>query len=220
MEKTKNAAVVPVNFNWFDVGSWKGVWDAVQKDKNKNSTNDNVLIDKVKNSIIWSKNKKIVVIGLDDLVLIEDDDGILVKKKSSNFDMKSIIKKIDFRKIEKINTNETVFRPWGEYKSIYAEKNFLIKILKIYPKSKISLQYHNKRSEHWIVVEGCASVTKGKKTFKLNKDESTYIAKGEVHRLSNETKTNLVLVEVQTGVYLKEDDIVRLEDIYGRIKKN
>ena len=220
MEKTKNAAVVPVNFNWFDVGSWRGVWDAVQKDKNKNSTNDNVLIDKVKNSIIWSKNKKIVVIGLDDLVLIEDDDGILVKKKSSNFDMKSIIKKTDFRKIEKINTNETVFRPWGEYKSIYAEKNFLIKILKIYPKSKISLQYHNKRSEHWIVVEGCASVTKGKKTFKLNKDESTYIAKGEVHRLSNETKTNLVLVEVQTGVYLKEDDIVRLEDIYGRIKKN
>ena len=219
MEKTKNAAVVPVDFKWFDVGSWKGVWDVVQKDKNQNSLNKNVLVEDVHKSIIWAKNKKVVAIGLDNLVLIEDDDGIIIKKISSNNDIKSIIKKINSIKISQINSNQTVFRPWGEYKSIYATKSFLIKILTIYPKSKISLQYHNNRSEHWIVVAGCASVTKGKKTFKLNKDESTFIPKGEIHRLHNETNDNLVLVEVQTGDYLREDDIVRLEDIYGRIKK-
>ena len=106
----------------------------------------------------------------------------------------------------------------GEYKSIHVGNGFLIKILKIYPKSKISLQYHNKRSEHWVVVEGTATVTKGEKTFKLKTNQSTFIKKGEIHRLANNTNNSLTLVEVQTGEYLKEDDIIRLEDIYGRTK--
>ena len=124
MEKTKNAAVVPVDFKWFDVGSWKGVWDVVQKDKNQNSLNKNVLVEDVHKSIIWAKNKKVVAIGLDNLVLIEDDDGIIIKKISSNNDTKSIIKKINSIKINQTNSNQTFFRPWGEYKSIYATKTF------------------------------------------------------------------------------------------------
>lgn len=219
MEKTKNSVVVPFNIDWFDVGSWKGVWNVAKKDKNNNLLSKNVIVSDVHNSIIWSKYKKIVVIGLDDLAIIEGDDGLIVKKKSSNEELKKIIQKFNYNNDKIINQNQSVYRPWGEYKSIYSEKGFLIKILRIYPKNKISLQYHNKRSEHWVVVDGCATVTKGNKNFKLKKDQSTYVPRGEIHRLSNETNKDLVLVEVQTGSYLEENDIVRLEDIYGRIKK-
>ena len=123
------------------------------------------------------------------------------------------------KNVKNLISNQSVFRPWGEYKTIYSENGFLIKILRIYPKSKISLQYHNKRSEHWVVVQGNATVTRGEKTFILKTNESTFISKGQIHRLANETSKPLTLVEVQTGKYLKEDDIIRLEDIYGRIKK-
>lgn len=220
MEKTKNGVTVPIDIKWFDVGSWKGVLDVVKKDKNNNSINKNVFFNDVTNTIVWSKNKKVVVVGVDNLAIIEDNDAILVKKISNDEAIKPLLNKIKAIKTESRGPNQKVYRPWGEYQSIYSEKGFLIKILRIYPKNKISLQYHNKRSEHWIVVEGIATVIKGKKKFKLKQNQSTYISKGEIHRLSNETNKDLTLVEVQTGSYLEEDDIVRLEDVYGRIKKN
>ena len=220
MEKTKNGVIVPVDIEWFDVGSWKSILDVIKKDKNNNSINKNVFFNEVKNTIVWSKNKKVVVVGVDNLAIIEDNEGLLVKNISNEETIKPILNKIKAIKTESRGLNQKVFRPWGEYQSIYSGNGFLIKILRIYPKNKISLQYHNKRSEHWIVVEGIATVIKGKKKFKLKKNQSTYISKGQIHRLSNETNKDLTLVEVQTGSYLKEDDIVRLEDVYGRVKKN
>ena len=169
----------------------------------------------IKNSIgSIFKGNKLDVTKLESLEdqLISCDIGIDVSEK--------LVKKLKSENRSEPYCHAKVYRPWGEYQSIYSEKGFLIKILRIYPKNKISLQYHNKRSEHWIVVEGIATVIKGKKKFKLKQNQSTYISKGEIHRLSNETNKNLTLVEVQTGSYLEEDDIVRLEDVYGRIKKN
>ena len=174
----------------------------------------------VRNSIILSKNKKVAAIGLENMIIIEDNDGLLISKKNNDKNLKLLTERVLKKNVKNIISNQSVFRPWGEYKTIYSENGFLIKILRIYPKSKISLQYHKKRSEHWVVVQGNATVTRGEKTFILKTNESTFISKGQIHRLANETSKPLTLVEVQTGVYLKEDDIVRLEDFYGRIKKN
>ncbi len=219
MEKTKNGAVIPLGPKWSDVGSWSSIWDIMKKDKKGNAfKNNNVVTHNVKNSLIWSNNKKVAAIGFEDMILIEDNDGILISKRGNDDDLKKLVEKVLKINPKNLISNQPVFRPWGEYKNIYSGNGFLIKILKIYPKSKISLQYHKKRSEHWVVVEGIATVTQGKKTFKLNTNESTFIQKGEIHRLANNTKNSLTLVEVQTGSYLKEDDIIRLEDVYGRTK--
>ncbi len=220
MEKVKNGVVIPLSLDWSDVGSWSSIWEVMKKDKDGNVfKNKNVVTHKVKNSLIWSRNKKVSAIGFEDMIIIEENDGILISKKDNDDDLKMLIEKV--LKINPKNQilNQSVFRPWGEYKNIHSGNGFLIKILKIYPKNKISLQYHKKRSEHWVVVEGNATVTQGKKTFKLKTNESTFIKKGEIHRLANDTSKPLTLVEVQTGNYLKEDDIIRLEDIYGRTKK-
>ena len=220
MEKTNKGALVALKDDWTDVGSWTSIWSFMKKDKNGNVfEKSNTELHNVYNSIVWSKNKKIAVIGLEDLVIIEDNDGLLVSKKNGNQNLKLVIEKVLKKHVKNIIPNQSVFRPWGEYKTIYTEAGFLIKILRIYPKSKISLQYHNKRSEHWVVVQGIATVTQGSKTFILKTNESTFISKGQVHRLANDTTKPLTLVEVQTGKYLKEDDIIRIEDIYGRIKK-
>tara|TARA_B100000579_G_C22823058_1_gene851641 strand:- start:566 stop:1996 length:1431 start_codon:yes stop_codon:yes gene_type:complete len=219
MEKTKNGAVIPLSPKWSDVGSWSSIWDVMKKDSKGNVFKDqNVISHNVKNSLIWSTNKKVAAIGVEDMIIIEDNDGILISKKGNNENLKNLVEEVLKINIKNIISNQPIFRPWGEYKSIHVGNGFLIKILKIYPKSKISLQYHNKRSEHWVVVEGTATVTKGKKTFKLKTNQSTFIKKGEIHRLANDTNNSLTLVEVQTGEYLKEDDIIRLEDIYGRTK--
>ena len=153
------------------------------------------------------------------MIIVEDDTGLLVSKKSRDNDFKILVEKLLKKKNSNSTINQTIFRPWGEYKTIYCDKGFLIKILRIYPKNKISLQYHKRRSEHWVVVEGVATVTQDEKTFKLQTNESTFISRGQIHRLANDSKKPLTLVEVQTGDYLKEDDIIRLEDIYGRSTK-
>ena len=137
----------------------------------------------------------------------------------NNDELRDIVKKLKKKKHSSIDVHKHVFRPWGEFKNIFMDQGFQIKILIIYPKNKISLQYHKKRSEHWVVVEGKASVTKGKQKFELNTNQSTFIDVGEIHRLENKTSSILKLVEVQTGKYLGEDDIVRIQDKYGRKKK-
>ena len=168
---------------------------------------------------MWSSKpeKKIVGINLNNLIIIEEDDTTLVMDKNNNTnEIKALIK--DFKKQNNplIEIHKHVFRPWGEFKNIHTELGFQIKILIIYPKNKISLQYHNKRSEHWVVVEGKATVTKGTKTFDLKTNQSTFIDVKELHRLENKTNQILKLVEIQTGKYLGEDDITRIEDKYGR----
>ncbi len=224
MEKTKNGAITVTDIKWSDIGSWEGVWDNSVKDKKNNYSNHkNLILKNVCNSLVWSSKpeKKIIGINLNDLIIIEEDDISLImnKNKNNNNEIKDIINQLKKKKDPSTETHKHVFRPWGEFKSIYTEGGFQIKILIIYPKNKISLQYHNKRSEHWIVVEGKATVTKGKKTFDLNTNQSTFIDIKEVHRLENKTNKTLKLVEIQTGKYLGEDDIIRIEDKYGR-KKN
>ena len=223
MEKTKNGVVTFTNLDWTDIGSWKGVWECSKKDKQNNYSNHkNLIFKNVKNSLVWSSNpkKKIVGINIDNLIIVEEDDTTLIMNKDkNNNELRSVVKKLQKKNDISTDIHKHVFRPWGEFKNIHTSQDFQIKILIIYPKKKISLQYHKKRSEHWVVVEGKASVTKGDKIFDLNTNQSTFINVGEIHRLENKTSQILKLVEVQTGKYLGEDDIVRIEDEYGRKKK-
>ena len=223
MEKTKNGSITFTNVDWSDIGSWQGVWECLKKDKQNNYSNHkNLIFKNVKNSLVWSSNpeKKLVGINIDNLIIVEEDDTTLIMDKNKNNDeLRDIVKKLKKKKHISIDVHKHVFRPWGEFKNIHIDQGFQIKILIIYPKNKISLQYHKKRSEHWVVVEGKASVTKGKQKFELNTNQSTFIDVGEIHRLENKTSRILKLVEVQTGKYLGEDDIVRIQDKYGRKKK-
>ena len=163
MEKTKKGAIVPLIHDWSDVGSWESIWSFKKKDNNGNvSENKNVELYDVRNSIILSKNKKVAAIGLENMIIIEDNDGLLISKKNNDKNLKLLTERVLKKNVKNLISNQSVFRPWGEYKTIYSENGFLIKILRIYPKSKISLQYHKKRSEHWVVVQGNATVTRGK----------------------------------------------------------
>ncbi len=223
MEKTKNAAITFTNVDWSDIGSWQGVWECLKKDKQNNYSNHkNLIFKNVKNSLVWSSNpeKKIVGVNVDNLIIVEEDDTTLIMNKDKNNDeLRDIVGKLKRKKHISLDVHKHVYRPWGEFKNIHTDQGFQIKILIIYPKNKISLQYHKKRSEHWVVVEGKASVTKGNQRFDLKKNQSTFINVGEIHRLENKTSRILKLVEVQTGKYLGEDDIVRVQDKYGRKKK-
>ena len=223
MEKTKNASITFTNVDWSDIGSWQGVWECLKKDKQNNYSNHkNLIFKNVRNSLVWSSNpeKKIVGVNVDNLIIVEEDDTTLIMNKEKNNDaLKDVVKKLKRKKHISLDVHKHVFRPWGEFKNIHTDHGFQIKILIIYPKNKISLQYHKKRSEHWVVVEGKASVTKGDQSFDLKTNQSTFIDVGEIHRLENKTSQVLKLVEVQTGKYLGEDDIVRIQDKYGRKKK-
>ncbi|MAZ46509.1 MAG: mannose-1-phosphate guanylyltransferase/mannose-6-phosphate isomerase [Rickettsiales bacterium] len=223
MEKTENGAVTFTNIDWSDIGSWQGVWECSKKDKQNNYSNHkNLTLKNVKNSLFWSSNpdKKIVGINIDNLIIVEEDDTTLIMNKNKyDNELKEIVKKLKKKNDPSTDVHKHVFRPWGEFKNIHTDQGFQIKILIIYPNNKISLQYHNKRSEHWVVVEGKATVTKGNKTFILNTNQSTFIDVKEIHRLENKTSQVLKLVEIQTGKYLGEDDIVRIEDKYGRKKR-
>ena len=176
----------------------------------------------VNNSLFWASNpdKKIGGINIDNLIILEEHDTTLIMDKNKyDNELKEIVKKLKKKNDPSTDVHKHVFRPWGEFKNIHTDQGFQIKILIIYPNNKISLQYHNKRAEHWVVVEGKATVTKGNKTFILNTNQSTFIDVKEIHRLENKTSQVLKLVEIQTGKYLGEDDIVRIEDKYGWKKR-
>ncbi len=218
MEKTENGYVKPIDIGWTDVGNWKSFSKVMGKDRNNNTLNrKNILVNKVSNSLIYStsKEKKVLAIGLSDMIIIEHEDSLFVSKKESSTKLKDLIensKKNDFFD----NSSNVFYRPWGEYKNIHCEDGFLVKVLTVYPNSQISLQYHKRRSEHWVITKGIATITKGKKKLKLKPNESTYIEKNEIHRIENTTNKPMVMVEVQVGKNISEEDIVRLDDIYGR----
>ena len=216
MERTEHGVVVPLNTYWCDVGSWDRLLEIKTKDHNGNFCQGDVLIDNVKNSYIHSSNRLISVVGVSDLVIVETKDAILITEKNQS---KSIKKLVDTLKKEKRNESDIhrkVYRPWGFYDCIDSGKDFQVKQLQVNPGSKLSLQKHQHRSEHWIVTSGEAIVTCGQNTFKLKENESTFIPKGELHRLENEGEEALEIIEIQTGHYLGEDDIIRLEDDYQR----
>ena len=216
MEKTEDAVVVPMNAVWCDIGSWSSLWEISEKDENGNSTHGDVMLDATKNSYIKTDGKLVAAIGVNDLVIVSTKDVVMVAHKNSVHDVKKIVRKLKNDSRSEWELHREVYRPWGKYDSIDNGERYQAKRITVRPGAKLSVQMHHHRAEHWIVVSGTAKVTNGDNEFLLSENESTYIPIGAVHALENQGKIDLELIEVQSGSYLGEDDIVRFEDIYGR----
>ncbi|MDT0581739.1 mannose-1-phosphate guanylyltransferase/mannose-6-phosphate isomerase [Brumicola blandensis] len=217
MEKTADACVIPLDAGWSDVGSWSSLWDtASDKDANGNVTVGDVMLEGVNNSYINSEQRLISVIGLDDVVVVETKDAVLVANKNKVQDIKNVVNELKAKKRPEFQFHREVFRPWGSYDSVDNGERYQVKRISVKPGEKLSVQMHHHRAEHWIVVSGTASVTVGETTKLVTENESIYIPIGEVHALENPGKILLELIEVQSGSYLGEDDIVRFSDRYGR----
>jgi mannose-1-phosphate guanylyltransferase/mannose-6-phosphate isomerase len=216
MERTDKAAVVPVEMGWSDIGSWEALWTAANRDDLGNATKGDVLHHGSRNSYLRSEGPLVAAVGLEDMVVVATPDAVLVSHKSASQDVKRIVEQLERSGRELHTTHRKVFRPWGSYESIDNGQNFQVKHITVNPGAKLSLQMHHKRAEHWIVVSGTAQVTCGDKVYPLKENQSTYIPLGEKHRLENLGPEPLHLIEVQSGSYLGEDDIVRFEDTYGR----
>ena len=216
MEKTKSGKVLPLDVGWNDLGSWESVWEDSKKDLNKNTLHGNVFIKDVKNSFLRSENRLVVGFGIKDLCVVETDDSVLVASRKSLKSMKELIKELEDQNLQELISNKKVHRPWGHYTSIMKGETWLVKRLVINPMESLSLQMHKYRSENWVIVKGIAKVEIENNVSFLNVNESTYVPIGAKHRISNPKKENLVLIEVQSGTYLGEDDIIRFEDKYRR----
>jgi mannose-1-phosphate guanylyltransferase len=216
MEKTSHAVVVPMEVGWSDIGSWSSIWDISPKNNEGNVTSGDVILQNTKNSYVKTDDKLVAVVGVDDLVIVSTKDAILVSRKSSVQDVKAITEKLKSDSRSEWKQHREVYRPWGKYDSIDYGERYQVKRITVKPGAKLSVQMHHHRAEHWVVVTGTAKVTNGDKTFILSENESTYIPIGVIHALENPGKVNLELIEVQSGVYCGEDDIVRFEDRYGR----
>ena len=217
MEKTKKATVLPLNVGWNDVGSWNSVWEISKKDCNGNVIEGNVFTRDTENCLIKSENRLITTIGLKDFIVIETSDAILISDKNKSQNVKNIVDSLKDKLIPEAIDHRKCYRPWGNFESLLKEKQWQVKLIEVKPNQKISLQKHKYRSEHWIVVNGIAKVEINGKQILLNENQSTYIPQGSKHRLSNPGKSNLKIIEIQTGSYIGEDDIERFEDIYGRV---
>jgi mannose-1-phosphate guanylyltransferase / mannose-6-phosphate isomerase len=216
MEKAEKVAVIPLDAGWSDVGSWSAVAELTPQDENNNSLIGDVSAIKTKNCYINSQNKLVGTIGVENLIIIALKDVVLVANKNNAQDVKELFETLKKQKRDECNSHTKVLRPWGSFETVDIDDRFKVKRITVKPKSSLSLQMHHHRAEHWIVVKGTAHVTCGNKEFTLTEDESTYISIGEKHRLENKGQIPLEIIEVQTGGYLGEDDIVRFSDIYGR----
>lgn len=220
MEKTADAVVVPMDAGWSDIGSWTSLWDISKKDKNGNVSHGDVVLHDTNNSFVRSDDKLIATVGVDDLIIVSTKDALMVAHKDSVQDVKIIAQKLKDAKRTEWELNREVYRPWGKYDSIDAGERYQVKRITVKPGAKLSLQKHHHRAEHWVVVSGIAEVTNGKDTFLLSENESTYIPLGVIHSLANVDKVSLEIIEIQSGSYLGEDDIVRIEDRYGRVDES
>ncbi len=216
MEKTADAVMVPLDAGWSDIGSWSALWDVSAKDAEGNVFKGDVLGQATRNTYVHADSRLVATVGVEDLVIVETRDAVLVAHKDRVQDVKKIVERIkaDDRH-EHINHRE-VYRPWGVYDSIDNGHRYQVKRITVKPGAKLSVQMHHHRAEHWIVVSGTAKVTNGEKTYLVTENQSTYIPIGQVHSLENPGVIPLELIEVQSGSYLGEDDIVRFEDLYGR----
>ena len=218
MEKTKKGIVIPLDAGWSDIGSWRSLWEISKKDKNGNSINGNVFSYLSKNCYLRSEKRLLVGIGIKDIIAVETSDAILISEKSHSQKVKEIVKMLKENNIPEGESHSKSYRPWGNYISIAQEERWQVKMIEVKPGGKLSLQMHHHRSEHWIIVEGRAKVEIENKVEYLTENQGTYIPLGQKHRLSNPGKIPLILIEVQSGSYVGEDDIVRFEDEYGRNK--
>ena len=216
MEKTKLGFVFPMEVGWSDVGSWNSLWKESKKDDSGNTKYGNVILEKSENCFLMSRNRLLVGSGLKNLIVVETNDALLVVNKEIDQDVKRIVSIIKKQKLPEADFHNKGFRPWGNYQSIEKGMNWQVKRIEVNPKCSLSLQKHNYRAEHWIVVSGEASVEIDEKELTLKENQSTFIPVGAKHRLSNKTEEVLIIIEVQSGKYLGEDDIIRFEDNYGR----
>jgi mannose-1-phosphate guanylyltransferase/mannose-6-phosphate isomerase len=208
--------VIPLSAGWSDVGAWEALWKALPKDAQGNVAQGDVLLQDCSNTLAMSDGRLIACVGVNDLVVIETADAILVAHKDQTQDVKKIVDRLKADGRSEGQAHRKVFRPWGSYDSIDNGARFQVKRIIVKPGAALSLQMHYHRAEHWIVVSGTAKVTKGTETLLLSENESTYIPLGTTHRLENPGRVDLEMIEVQSGSYLGEDDIVRFEDVYGR----
>jgi mannose-1-phosphate guanylyltransferase/mannose-6-phosphate isomerase len=216
MEKTQSAAVVTCEIGWSDVGSWAALWELGDKDEQGNVMLGDVVLHDVENSYIRSEGRLVSAVGVRDLVIIETNDAILIAPRDRAQEVKAIVSELDRTQRIEADLHARVYRPWGTYEGVAHGERFQVKQISVKPGGKLSLQMHHHRAEHWIVVAGTARVTNGDQELTLTENQSTYIPIGVTHRLENLGETDLTLIEVQSGSYLGEDDIVRFEDIYGR----
>lgn len=216
MEKTQSAAVVTCEIGWSDIGSWGALWDLSEHDAQGNVALGDVVLHDVANSYIRSEKRLISAVGVRDLVIVETDDAILVAPRDRAQEVKQIVNELDRAGRNESDLHARVYRPWGTYQGVAAGDRFQVKQISVKPGGKLSLQMHHHRAEHWIIVQGTARVTVGDEVVLLTENQSTYIPLGVTHRLENPGETELTLIEVQSGGYLGEDDIVRFDDIYGR----
>jgi mannose-1-phosphate guanylyltransferase len=216
MEKAENVAVVRASFDWSDIGSWSAIHQAITSDASGNSVVGEAILVDVSNTYIQSDGRLVAAIGLDNIVIVDTPDALLVADRSRSQDVKKVVEQLKLTKHESIKVHRTVARPWGTYTVLEEGEGFKIKRIVVNPGQSLSLQMHHHRSEHWVVVSGTAEVTNGDEVILLRTNESTYIPAGNRHRLSNPGLLALVMIEVQSGDYLGEDDIVRFEDSYGR----
>lgn len=215
MEKTGTAMVLPVDIGWNDVGSWSALWQVSAQDAHGNAHNGEVIAIDSRNSYVWSR-RMVALVGVDDLVVVETDDAVLVARKDRVQQVKDVVARLKADDRSHAVLHREVHRPWGSYDSIDSDTGFQVKRIKVKPGGRLSLQSHAHRAEHWIVVRGTARVTRDHDVFELHANQSTYIPLGAKHRLENPGSDVLELIEVQSGDYLGEDDIVRYDDVYGR----
>ncbi len=210
MERTDKAAVIPLDAGWSDVGSWSALWDVQSKDNNDNVTQGDVLVDSVSNSYIYSQDKLIAAVGVDNLVIVETKDAVLVANKDKVQDVKNIVNQLKQDGRPEFRQHQEVYRPWGKHDQIAEGNRYHVKKVVVRPGEKTATQIHYHRAEHWIVVSGTAKVTNGNETYLVTENQSTYIPVGAAHSFENPGKVNLELIEVRTGSYLAEDDIERM----------
>lgn len=217
MESTKHAAVVTARgLGWSDVGSWRALWEIGEADEKGNVTSGDVILHDAEGCYVRAEKRLVSGVGIRDLVIVETQDAILVSPRDCVQDVREIVAHLDHAERPEAEWHARVYRPWGSYESVAEGDRFQVKQICVSPGQKISLQMHHHRAEHWVVVQGTALVTKGDEQILLGENESTFIPLGVTHRLENPGEIDLTLIEVQSGSYLGEDDIVRFDDVYGR----
>lgn len=216
MEKTKDAVVVRLDAGWSDVGAWSAVWEVGAQDEHHNVLRGDVLTHNAHNNLVYAEHRLVTLVGVENLAVVETKDAVLVAQGNQVQDVKHIVTQLQSQQRPEARIHREVNRPWGTYDRIDGGGRFQVKRIMVKPGAKLSLQMHHHRAEHWIVVSGTAEVRCGDKTLLLTENQSTYIPLGEIHSLSNPGKVPLEIIEVQSGSYLGEDDIVRFEDLYGR----
>jgi mannose-1-phosphate guanylyltransferase/mannose-6-phosphate isomerase len=208
--------MVPLDAGWNDLGAWDAVWQVGDQDEQGNVIHGDVILEQTTNSLLYSSNRLVSTVGVSNLIVVETADAVLVANRANSQEVKAIIKRLEQDSREEKNLHRKVNRPWGWYDSVDEGERFKVKRIQVKPGGSLSLQMHHYRAEHWIVVKGTAEITNGDQVITLQENQSTYIPQGQTHRLANPGNEPLEIIEVQSGSYLGEDDIVRFDDTYGR----